>query len=482
MKTYIMKQIQNRIFFKRYGFNYSICEYQILRLLTLFLSIIGLTSCSDFVEVEPPKNLLVSETVFSDPATVEAALANIYYKMREQGSMVSGRSGLTTLMGIYSDELDYYGFDTNSNELFHHNVTASNALLLSWWNNAYNLIYAANDIIGGVENSDALSAESKAQYKGQALFVRAYMHSLLTGLYGDIPYITTTNYLENNSIGRLPVPEVYGHVISDLTSAVDLLENINVTGERVLPSQDAALALLSRIYLYVQNWEMSESTATQLIERHSLEPDISKVFLKESLETLWQLKPDISYKNTYEASQFIIQTIPGQQFALTSSLFDAFEPGDLRLNNWVGSASNIEGTVTLYFPYKYKAYITESQSLEYAIVFRLSEQYLIRAEARAHLENISGAQNDLNRIRNRAGLSNTTANSMNDLLEAIIKERRVELFAEHGQRWFDLKRSEKAGPILSLIKPNWQESDVLFPIPESELEINPNLLPQNGGY
>ncbi|MCX2681900.1 RagB/SusD family nutrient uptake outer membrane protein [Galbibacter sp. EGI 63066] len=477
-----MKQIQKKIFLKKYRINDLICRCQILKLLTLFSLIIGLTSCSDFVEVEPPKNLLISETVFSDPATVESALANIFYKIREQGSMVSGRSGMTTLMGIYSDELDYYGFDTNSNELFHHNVTASNAVLLSWWNNAYNLIYATNDIIGGVENSNALNAENKARYKGQALFVRAYIHSLLTNLYGDIPYITSTNYSENNSVARLPVAEVYEHVISDLTSAVDLLENINVTGERVLPSQDTALALLSRIYLYVQNWEMAESTATQLIGKHSLEPNISKVFLKESSETLWQLKPGDSPKNTHEANQFIIQAIPGQQFALTDSLLDAFEPGDLRLNNWIGTASNIDGTVTLYFPYKYKAYITESQSLEYSIVFRLAEQYLIRAEARAHLENISGAQNDLNRIRNRAGLSNTMANSMNDLLEAIIQERRVELFAEHGQRWFDLKRTGNAGSILSLVKPNWQETDVLFPIPESELEINPNLLPQNLGY
>lgn len=482
MKTYIMKQIQKKFFLKNYRINDIKCPCQILKLSTLFALIFGLTSCSDFVEVDPPKNLLISETVFSDPATVESALANIFYKIREQGSMVSGRSGLTTLMGIYSDELDYYGFDTNSIELFHHNVTASNSILLSWWNNAYNLIYAANDIIVGVENSKALSPENKARYKGQALFVRAYIHSLLTGLYGDIPYITSTNYLDNNSVARLPITEVYDHVISDLTSAIELLENINVTEERVLPSQDVALALLSRVYLYLENWEMAESTATQLINRHSLEPNISKVFLKESSETLWQLKPGDSPKNTHEANQFIIQVVPGQQFSLTDSLLNAFEPSDLRLNNWIGSETSIDGSVTLYYVYKYKAYITEPQSLEYSIVFRLAEQYLIRAEAKARLEDLSGAQNDLNMIRNRAGLSNTTANSMNNLLEAIMKERRVELFGEHGQRWFDLKRTGNAGPILSLVKSNWQETNVLFPIPESELEINPNLLPQNAGY
>ena len=452
-----------------------------MNLLAIFYLIIGLSSCSDFVEVEAPKNLLISETVFSDPATVKSSLANIFYKIREQG-MVSGREGLTTSMGIYSDELDYYGLAAPTNEIFNHNVTTSNSTLSGWWSNSYNLIYATNDIIQGVENSQNLTLEDKDYFKGQALFVRAYIHSLLSGIYGDIPYVTTTNYLENNLVSRLPVTVVYDNIISDLTNAVNLLEGTSTTGEKVLPSKDAALALLSRIYLYVENWEMAELKTTELIDIHSLESNINNVFLKESSETLWQLKPGDNPINTMEASQFIIQSIPGQQHALTNALLNAFEPGDLRLNNWVGSITSTDGSTTLHFAYKYKAYVTETQSLEYSIVFRLAEQYLIRAEARAHLGNISGAQQDLNMIRNRAGLSNTTANSMNDLLEAILQERRVELFTEHGQRWFDLKRTGNAGTVLSLVKPNWQETDVLFPIPESELEINPNLLPQNTGY
>ena len=76
-------------------------------LLPLFFIMVVAIACSEFVETKTPKNLLISETVFNDPVTVESALANIYYKMREQG-MVSGRSGLTTLLGIYCDELDYY--------------------------------------------------------------------------------------------------------------------------------------------------------------------------------------------------------------------------------------------------------------------------------------------------------------------------------------------------------------------------------------
>ena len=107
---------------------------------------------------------------------------------------------------------------------------------------------------------------------------------------------------------------------------------------------------------------------------------------------------------------------------------------------------------------------------------------MIRAEARAHLRNFEGARQDLNRIRNRAGLGNVTVDSLEGLLDAILKERQVELFAERGRRWFDLKRQGKASEVLAPIKSNWQETDVLLPIPGPELEINPNLLPQNPGY
>lgn len=112
----------------------------------------------------------------------------------------------------------------------------------------------------------------------------------------------------------------------------------------------------------------------------------------------------------------------------------------------------------------------------------MEEQYLIRAEARAYQVNISGAQEDLNIIRNRAGLSDTSATTQQDLLSAILQERRLELFTEIGHRWFDLKRTGQAGTVLAPLKPAWQERNLLLPIPETELILNPNLQPQNPGY
>jgi len=451
---------------------------------TLFMVIsLMCGGCSDFVEVDPPKNNLVSETVFKDPATVESALANLYYGMREQG-MTSGSFGLTTALGIYADELDYYGFNADQMQLYNHNVIADNNLLLVWWEQAYSLIYAANDIIRGVESSKDLNIEGKKTFQGQALFVRAYLHSLLVSLFGDVPYITNTDYLTNNKVSRLAEEEVYVRIIEDLTEAMALLESIgSISEERVWPDSDAVKALLARMYLYTENWEMAAATSTELITDFPLEAELNHVFLKDSPETIWQLRADDDFpKNTREAGQLIIQTVPGQTYALTDEFLASFEVGDLRSDHWIGSATDAENGTTLYFAHKYKAGINETESLEYSILFRSAEQYLIRAESRAYLGNLVGAQNDLNAIRNRAGLSNTMANTMEGVLKAILQERKIELFTEQGHRWFDLKRTGNAGNELNGIKPNWQENHVLLPVPEDELEINPNMLPQNPGY
>lgn len=258
------------------------------------LAIMGLVGCSDFVEVGPPKNTLVSKTVFQDPATVESALANLYLAMREEG-LVSGNFGLTTRMGIYADELDYFGFDPELLEFHQNRILPHNADILTWWSQAYQVIYGANAIIEGLVDSTSLVDRDSDRYMGQALFVRAYMHSILVSLFGDVPYIATTDYSRNNKVSRLPEEEVYGAIIADLLEAIDLLETTVVENEeRVVPDHYVAQALLARMYLYTGQWEQAESVSTVLINAFELENDLNRVFLKESTETIWQLKPGSS--------------------------------------------------------------------------------------------------------------------------------------------------------------------------------------------
>ncbi|MBC7000471.1 RagB/SusD family nutrient uptake outer membrane protein [Cytophaga sp. FL35] len=457
--------------------------YHQLRKVHLIGMICTLCCCTDFVEIDAPKNTLVSETVFQDAATVESALANLYYNLRE-GGMTSGTYGMTTVMGIYTDELDYYGFGADYLQFYQHNVLPINGIVSDWWSQAFQLIYATNDIVQGVRASTELSSMEKNRFEGEALFVRAYLYTLLVNLYGDVPLVQTTNYLDNNNVARSNQDSINNQIMEDLERSILLLNSMEpVSTEKIYPDEYTVKALLARHYLRSGNWERAVTISSELINLFPMESDLNKVFLKDSKETIWQLKADNDFpKNTREAQQLIIQAVPSQTYALSNDFMNAFEPGDQRLMNWTRSISDQDSTVTLYYPYKYKAGINALESFEYSVLFRSTEQVLIRSEAKARLGELEGALADVNLVRSRAGLSNLIAHSQEDVLEAILHERRMELFTEQGHRWLDLKRMEKAEEVLGDIKANWKNTDLLLPIPENELELNPNLLPQNPGY
>jgi hypothetical protein len=212
--------------------------------------------------------------------------------------------------------------------------------------------------------------------------------------------------------------------------------------------------------------------------------------LKNSTEAIWQVQPVASGRNTEDGFSFILPgTGPNSSINpvyLSNQQLSSFEPGDQRKINWVGSVTPTPpGTITYYFPYKYKSSVASGSATEYLMVFRLAEQYLIRAEARAQQNNFGGAQQDLNIIRARAGLLNTTANDKSSLLAAILHERQVELFTELGHRWLDLKRTNNVDAVMGAVTPlkggTWQTKDQLYPVPVADILKNPNIT-QNSGY
>jgi hypothetical protein len=286
----------------------------------------------------------------------------------------------------------------------------------------------------------------------------------------------------NTIVTKTPQEQVWLNIINDLTKAESLLPTEYFSQEKVHVNKAVATAFLARIYLYRKDWTSAVDKSTAVIKNPAYiwVNDPSQEFLRQSTATIWALHPGSSGLNTKDARTFIFSSGPPSKASLSNSFVAAFEPGDLRRTNWIRTVSNSNGS--WYSSYKYKKPLGTATSEEYTILFRLSEQYLIRAEANAHLLKLSDAQSDLNKIRNRAGLSNTTANTEAALLDAIAKERRFEFFTEQGHRWFDLKRTNKAAEVLGPIKPNWKDTQLVLPLPQSELLLNSNLLPQNQGY
>jgi hypothetical protein len=356
-------------------------------------------------------------------------------------------------------------------------------------------VFYSNSAIEGLTLSNNLSAPVKNQLLGEAKFLRALSYFYLANLYGDLPLVLSTDYKESVATVRQPKADIYKQIVSDLKDAYGLLsENyldaslLKTTAERVRPTKYAAAALLSRVYLYLGDWINAEAEASIVINNAStfgLLP-LNSVFLKNSKEAIWQLQPTYNGWNTEDAKIFVLNAAFSntKPVYLNQNLLTAFENNDARRLSWI--KDTIMSLQTYSYPFKYKLASFNDPVNEYLMVLRLGEQYLIRAEARAQQNNVSGAQSDLNAIRNRAGLSNTTANDKPSLLIAILHERQIELFSEWGHRWLDLQRTSNVDAVMSIVTPlkggaSWSSYQKLYPVPVVDIQRDPNLT-QNPGY
>jgi starch-binding outer membrane protein, SusD/RagB family len=458
----------------------------------LTCTIIG---CTKNIQIAPNIGTLTTPQVFAAPDQANSAMSAIYFQMVNTGLSFSSCS-MTINGGLCADE--FISFDQTSTSPYvpfqTNTLISSNTSVYNYfWGDAYSTIYLTNALINGLQNSSSLTDSVKQQLTAQAEFIRAFCEFYLTNLFGDIPLPTSINWRTTGVLNRTPQTQVYQAIISDLKNAQSVLPGDYSAGnnQRIVPNKWAATALLARVYLYIKDWKNAQIQSSLVISNaglYSLPLDLTQVFLTNSPEAIWQLQQDnkgFSYNAVPEADRII----PYDNFSppliyLTTQLLNTFEMGDNRKTSWIDSTS-FSGS-TYYYPFKYKLGIAEEQfdgpMTEYYMVLRLAEQYLIRAESNAQLGNDPGlVQTDLNTIRQRAGLSPITANGQDTLLADIAHERRVELFAEWGHRWLDLKRTGMANSVLSAMKPKWTPAAQLFPIPAGELQTDPNLT-QNPGY
>ena len=457
--------------------------YAMFRFCGVMIGTLSVASCSDFIDVGPPKSEITTSTVFTNDASATSTIAGIYSLMMTNQCFMKG--DLERYTGLSSDELDNFSANSDQIQFAQSQLMNTNTITYgSFWQQAYIFINNANAALEGIESSSGLSPQVRDQLKGEALFIRAFCHLYLVALFGDIPYVTSTDYTINSKLPRTPASMVYSLISADLETAKLLLSEEYVDTERIRPNRSAAAALLARVYLYTSAWEKAEAQASEVISNaglYELEPDLANVFLANNNEAIWQLKPVSAGTNAAQGQVFILTIDPGQSLggvALTQSLLAAFEANDKRAGEWIGSYSS--GTNSYLFPYKYKQSYSNIVT-EYSTLLRLGEQYLIRAEARCRQNKTDLAKADLNTIRQRAGLPDITDSDNNVVIEAIAHERVTELFTENGHRWMDLKRTGKADAVMSSIRANWKTTDQLYPIPNAEILLNAGLS-QNPGY
>src|SRR5690606_36787681 len=126
------------------------------------------------------------------------------------------------------------------------------------------------------------------QIKGEALFLRAYLHVNLCNLFGKIPYITSTDYQLNTNPSRQEVELVYTQAIADLELALSIIGDSERAPQRIYAGKMAVKALLARMHAYQENWEEVIDYTTTIISssEYVLNPDLTTAFLKNNPSTI----------------------------------------------------------------------------------------------------------------------------------------------------------------------------------------------------
>lgn len=448
----------------------------------LFVSLVFLSGCNKYVDIDPPKDQVLGTLAFADDQTAEAAVVGIYTRMNMLNYQFANVLG-NVITGMSADEI-YYATTFATYDQFRNNaLLPSNNYIASLWSQPYNLIYQANSCIEGLKGAASLTPSVRNQLLGEAFFVRSFCYFYLVNYFGNVPLITTTDYRLNNTLPRTDTAIVYDTIQSGLSAAVGLLaEDYTGAKERIRPNKAAAQALNARVALYRNKWAEAEQSSSAVINnaQYSLMDDLNGVFLKNSQEAIWQLQAVNPLVNTFEGNILVPVSTP--YYRLDTNLVHTFEAGDLRRQDWIGTYTAASGTVS-YYPLKYKVRTrTGTTVTEYSMVLRLAEQYLIRAEARAQQGKLDLAIEDLDAIRHRAGLGTLPATlDQASVLAAVQKERQLELFTEWAHRWMDLKRTGRASAVLEPVKTGWKPSAVYYPIPLNAISTNPALT-QNDGY
>jgi hypothetical protein len=432
-----------------------------------------LGACEDFVTQEPV-NVITPEDVIIDAESAEAAILGVYSRL-QTADLYGTR--LITDPGVLSDELTHSGSFPSLAEFDQNNVSSRNATADDVWIQAYTTLYQANNIIERLAEGNTytgLTAADQKRILNEARFVRALTLFNLTNLYGDTPLALNTVLSELSSLSRTPQAEVYSFVIEEAASVASELnaEDIEFPSdeEQFRGTRWAAKALQARALLYAGRTAEAGAVANEIITSGVFE-------LADKYSDLFGGGPVVNDEiifsiwfgaNDQNGLEFQFLPAGRFEFAVSPQMLEAFGSGDARALVAVNGA---DGAGRSYVN-KYSDLATGTDGV---IVFRLAEMYLIRAEANL-ATNPTAALADLNMLRTRAGLTELTGITMDD----IMRERFVELSFE-GHRWYDLRRTGRLVSVMEVVSAGFTENDQFLPVPAREIEQNPNLT-QNPGY
>jgi len=450
----------------------------------LILSLFVILSCNDdFVELFPENNLSSGE-FYKTQQDFNAGVIAAYAKLQGQ-------------VGIYfeliewrSDNLDLLAPTAGDQDRFNINKfqeTSANEEIRNAWANFYNGIFRCNQVISNIPNAD-FDQELVNQYEAEARFVRALTYFNVVRFWGDAPIVLSPITQEESlTLGRSPVEDVYNVIEEDLLFAVENLPASYSQQNVGRATSGAARTLLGKVYLTQGKYEDCINTLNQVLNQYQLLDDVADVFdtnNKENQEIIFSIRFDKEIQGEGHGLWFAVTDISISP--LTNKLLSAYDEEDNRLP--LITYQTVDNRLA---PGKFvdeESEVTQNFGNDY-ILLRYADVLLMYAEAlNAQGYQANGeAFNVLNQVRTRAGLPAYTSSDLQNessFQQAVLNERLLE-FPLEGHRWFDLIRTNTATEeIQSGIGVSIQNYQLLYPVPQSEIEKinNPEIFYQNEGY
>ncbi|MGB0525042.1 MAG: RagB/SusD family nutrient uptake outer membrane protein [Flammeovirgaceae bacterium] len=445
----------------------------------LLIFLIALGSC-DVLEQEPA-DLIDNELAIVDARSAEAAVIGLYDNL-QSGSLYGGEFIMAVeMIGNNARPAAFQAFWA---ELGSGRVPPANAYIEDAWVSSYAVINLSNAIIANVPDLGDMSAEAKNEALGVAYFMRGLIFFDLLRQYGEFEDLNSTFGIPIKlepaleftlaETSRSTVAQSFQQIENDLNEAINRLPDTN---NKFFASLGAAHALLARVHLYQKEYAEAEMYAEAVIANtsYSLSSDYNEIYINEgesgSPESIFELNfIELNDPNAWAVAMYNAPP----EVATTRELFDFYnDRGETSRNALYEDLGSVIRCL------KYGNINTDNG--ENTILFRLSEMYLIRAEAQALKTGgrPEDALADINTIRNRAGLASLDAvdiDTESELLAVLIDERRAE-FAFEGHYKFDLIRYDLFEEVLGL-----ESFRRRLPIPLREMNITDGALVQNPNY
>ncbi|MFA9392431.1 MAG: RagB/SusD family nutrient uptake outer membrane protein [Prolixibacteraceae bacterium] len=480
------------------------------KLIYIILVSVFWVSCSeDFLNLAPVSDFADGD-FYNTEEDITQALTAAYDNL--QGVYGPGENNYN-LSELRSDNVyapASVGHDENTYNIDLFMVNSTNDFTEKNWDKCYHGIYRCNvvlDRIGDIEMSDNL----KNQYIGEALTLRAIQYFRLVRLFGDLPFLTTFLSIEDSyEMSRTKAADILAQLIVDLETASEKLPESYENSNKGRVTKGAAQGLLGKILVYSKEYSAAKDALGKVISsgNYKLLSDLVKVYSstnKNNEEILFSVQysddkaeaefftPRLYPKGggTYEdkaTGKTVTFPKGGAGYCVpTKELINAFEPGDKRKDYGLqlaftnSTGQYIEVPFISKFRHEYASGMVSGANWP---ILRYAEVLLLYAEALNETGDLQGAIDNLNKVRSRAGLANLSSSNIGNQAacrEAIYKERRVELMME-GDRWFDLVRTGKAIETMAVQGFKIDDHQLIYPLPQSAIDVTNNFLEQNPGY